>query len=562
MLRHEVLVIGAGLAGMRAAIEAARNGADVAIISKLHPMRSHSGAAQGGINAALGPDDSPEAHAFDTVKGSDYLADQDAVEIFTREAPGDIIELERMGTTFSRLEDGKIAQRPFGGAGFPRTCYVGDITGQAILHVVYEQILKLGVKVYEEYFCTSLIVDDGVVRGAIALPMVTGGLVPIQAKAVVMATGGLGRVYQPTSNAIACTGDGMAIAYRAGAPLQDMEFMQFHPTTLKDSGVLMTEGARGEGGYLLNKDGERFMARYAPNKLELASRDVVSRAEQTEIDEGRGVDGCVLLDVRHLGEKKINERLWQIRELALDLANTDIVYEPVKVRPGAHYAMGGIKTDVNGASPLKGLFAAGECANVSVHGANRLGGNSLLETIVFGRRAGAAAAAYAHDTPDGKPLTEAVLQPDLERITSLFERSRNGSGASERPATLRRELGEMMREKVGIFRTRQGLEEALAKIVELKQRYAAITLQHTGKVFNTDLVSYLELGFMLDVAHTMVAGALAREESRGAHTRRDFPERDDEKWLKHTLAYYTPEGPRLDYAPVTITRWQPEVRTY
>ncbi len=562
MLRHEVLVIGAGLAGMRAAIEAARNGADVAIITKLHPMRSHSGAAQGGINAALGPDDSPEAHAFDTVKGSDYLADQDAVEIFTREAPGDIIELERMGTTFSRLEDGKIAQRPFGGAGFPRTCYVGDITGQAILHVVYEQILKLGVKVYEEYFCTSLIVDDGVVRGAIALPMVTGGLVPIQAKAVVMATGGLGRVYQPTSNAIACTGDGMAIAYRAGAPLQDMEFMQFHPTTLKDSGVLMTEGARGEGGYLLNRFGERFMAKYAPNKLELASRDVVSRAEQTEIDEGRGVDGCVLLDVRHLGEKKINERLWQIRELALDLANTDIVYEPVKVRPGAHYAMGGIKTDVNGASPLKGLFAAGECANVSVHGANRLGGNSLLETIVFGRRAGAAAAAYAHDTPDGKPLTEAVLQPDLERITNLFERSRNGKGSSERPATLRRELGEMMREKVGIFRTREGLEEALAKIIELKRRYEAITLQHTGKVFNTDLVSYLELGCMLDVAHTMVAGALAREESRGAHTRRDFPERDDEKWLKHTLAYYTPEGPRLDYAPVTIIRWQPEVRTY
>lgn len=547
---------------MRAAIEAARNGADVAIVSKLHPMRSHSGAAQGGINAALGPDDSPEAHAFDTVKGSDYLADQDAVEIFTREAPGDIVELERMGTTFSRLDDGKIAQRPFGGAGFPRTCYVGDITGQAILHVVYEQILKLGVKVYEEYFCTSLIVDDGVVRGAIALPMVTGGLTPIEAKAVVMATGGLGRVYQPTSNAIACTGDGMAIAYRAGAPLQDMEFMQFHPTTLKDSGVLMTEGARGEGGYLLNKDGERFMAKYAPNKLELASRDVVSRAEQTEIDEGRGVDGCVLLDVRHLGEQKINERLWQIRELAIDLANTDMVYEPVKVRPGAHYAMGGIKTDVNGASPLKGLFAAGECANVSVHGANRLGGNSLLETIVFGRRAGAAAATYAHDTPDGKTLTEAVLQADLERINGLFERSRNGSGAGERPAALRRELGEMMRDKVGIFRTREGLEEALAKVVDLKARYSRIGLQYTGKVFNTDLVTYLELGCMLDIAHTMVAGALAREESRGAHTRRDFPERDDDQWLKHTLAFHTPEGPKLDYAPVTITRWQPEVRTY
>ncbi len=546
---------------MRAAIEAARDGADVAIITKLHPMRSHSGAAQGGINAALGDEDSWETHAFDTVKGSDYLGDQDAIEVLASEAPGDIIELERMGTTFNRGKDGKIAQRPFGGAGFPRTCYVGDITGQAILHVVYEQILKLGVKVYEEYFCTSLIVDDGAVRGAVALPMVTGNLVAVQAKAVVMATGGLGRVYQPTSNAIACTGDGMAIAYRAGAPLQDMEFMQFHPTTLKDSGVLMTEGARGEGGYLLNKDGERFMAKYAPNKLELASRDVVSRAEQTEIDEGRGVDGCVLLDVRHLGEKLINERLWQIRELAIDLANADMVHEPVKVRPGAHYSMGGIKTDADGASPMPGLYAAGECANVSVHGANRLGGNSLLETIVFGRRAGAAAARYAHDTPDGKALSESVLQADQQRIQELAQPP--GDGASgERPATLRREMGEMMREKVGIFRTREALEEALETVNGLKRRYDGLRLQHAGRVFNTDLIAMLELGFMLDVAHTMVAGALARQESRGAHTRRDFPDRDDDNWMKHTLAYHTPEGPRLDYAPVTVTRWQPEVRTY
>ena len=559
VLEHDVLVIGAGLAGMRAAIEAARNGANVALLSKLHPMRSHSGAAQGGINAALGEDDSWETHAFDTVKGSDYLADQDAAEILAREAPGDIIELERMGTTFSRQEDGKIALRPFGGAGFPRTCFVGDITGQAILHVVYEQVLKLGVTVYEEYFCTSLIADDGVVRGAVALPMVTGSLVPVQAKATIIATGGLGRVYQPTTNAIACTGDGMATAYRAGAPLQDMEFMQFHPTTLKDSGVLMTEGARGEGGYLLNKDGERFMSKYAPEKLELASRDVVSRAEQTEIDEGRGVDGCVLLDVRHLGEARINERLWQIRELAIDLANTDMVYEPVQVRPGAHYAMGGIKTDVDGASPLPGLFAAGECANVSVHGANRLGGNSLLETVVFGRRAGAAAAHYAQKTPDGRSLSEAVLQPDLERISVLIG-ARSGDG--DRPAVLRRELGEMMRADVGIFRAREGLESALRKVLEIEERYQRVQLQDTGRVFNIDLISVLELGFMLDIAHAMVAGALAREESRGAHTRRDFPDRDDEKWLKHTLAYRTSEGPRLEYAPVTITRWQPEVRTY
>ena len=559
--KHDVLIIGGGLAGMRAAIEAARNGVDVAIVSKLHPMRSHSGAAQGGINAALGEDDSWESHAFDTVKGSDYLADQDAAETLTREAPGDIVELERMGTTFSRDEQGRIALRPFGGAGKARACYIGDITGQAILHVVYEQVLKLGVSVYEEYYCTSLIVQDGVVRGAVALPLRTGNLTPILAKAVVMATGGLGRVYQPTTNGIACTGDGMAIAYRAGAPLQDMEFMQFHPTTLKDSGVLMTEGARGEGGYLLNKDGERFLSRYAPNKLELASRDVISRAEQTEIDEGRGVDGCVLLDVRHLGEERINERLWQIRELAIDLANTDMVHDPVPVRPGAHYAMGGIKTNVDGASPLPGLFAAGECANVSVHGANRLGGNSLLETIVFGRRSGEAAARYAKETPDGTPLSEAVLASDQQLLDALLERSARGDG-NERPALIRRELGEMMRADAGIFRTREELEHGVAKVQELKQRYTRARLHDTSRVFNIDVIGMFELGFMLDIAHAMVAGALAREESRGAHTRRDFPERDDEKWLKHTLARYTPEGPRLEYAPVTITRWQPEARTY
>jgi succinate dehydrogenase / fumarate reductase flavoprotein subunit len=561
VFEHDVLVIGGGLAGMRAAIEAARNGVDVAIISKLHPMRSHSGAAQGGINAALGEDDSWESHAFDTVKGSDYLADQDAAEILAREAPSDIVELERMGTTFSRDEQGRIALRPFGGAGFPRACYIGDITGQAILHVVYEQVLKLGVTVYEEYYCTSLIVDDGVVRGAVALPLRTGKLMPIQGKAVVMATGGLGRVYQPTTNGIACTGDGMAIAYRAGAPLQDMEFMQFHPTTLKDSGVLMTEGARGEGGYLLNKDGERFMSQYAPNKLELASRDIISRAEQTEIEAGRGVDGCVLLDVRHLGEAKINERLWQIRELAIDLANTDIVHDPVKVRPGAHYAMGGIKTNVDGASPLPGLFAAGECANVSVHGANRLGGNSLLETIVFGRRAGEAAARHAKETRAGAPLSEAVLARDQQVLEALLERSARGDG-NERPAVIGRELGQMMRADVGIFRTREELERALAKAQELKQRYTRARMHDTSHVFNIDVIAMFELGFMLDIAHVMAAGALSRQESRGAHTRRDFPDRDDEKWLKHTLAYYTPEGPRLDYAPVTMTRWQPEVRTY
>ncbi len=560
VFQHDVLVIGAGLAGMRAAIEAARNGADVALVTKLHPMRSHSGAAQGGINAALGEEDSWESHAFDTVKGSDYLADQDAVEIFAREAPGDIIELERMGTSFSRTEDGKIAQRPFGGAGFPRTCFIADITGQAILHVVYEQVLKLGITVYQEYFCTSLIVEDGEVRGVIAMPMITGDLAVMQGKAVIMATGGLGRVYAPTTNAIACTGDGMAISYMAGAPLQDMEFMQFHPTSLKDSGVLMTEGARGEGGYLLNSEGDRFMGKYAPNKFELASRDVVSRAEQTEINEGRGIDGCVLLDVRHLGEEKISERLWQIRELAIDLTNTDMVHEPVKVRPGAHYAMGGIKTDVDGAAPLPGLFAAGECANVSVHGSNRLGGNSLLDTIVFGRRAGVAAAAYVKQVASKSQISEAALAEDQNRIQQWM--ATKGSGG-ERPAVIRGEMGRMMREDLGIFRAREKLDSALAKIVELKGRFENVRLEDTGKVFNLDLLSIFELGGMLDVAHAMVAGALAREESRGAHTRLDFPERNDEKWLKHTVASRKEDGsPQLDYADVTMTKWEPEVRTY
>jgi succinate dehydrogenase / fumarate reductase flavoprotein subunit len=557
MPAHDVLVVGAGLAGMRAALEAARSGVDVGMLSKVHPLRSHSTAAQGGINAALGEDDSWETHAFDTTKGSDYLGDQDAIEILCREALLSVIELERMGTVFSRREDGRIAQRPFGGAGFPRTCYVADITGQALLHVVWEQLQNADVRSYEEWFALSLIVDDGVCRGAVAMNMLTGEVMPIQAKATVMATGGLGRAYQPTTNGFICTGDGMSMAYRAGVPLMDMEFVQFHPTSLKESGVLITEGARGEGGYLLNSLEERFMSKYAPQKLELASRDVVSRAEQTEIDEGRGVDGCVLLDLRHLGEAKIRERLPQIRELALDLANTDVIKEPVKVRPGMHYMMGGIKTDADGATTIRGLYAAGECACVSVHGANRLGGNSLLETVVFGRRAGASAAEHAREAQN-VAVPGSVVERDTERIQELFSRSDQG----ENVAAIRREMGETMRLRVGVFRTREGLQEACDKMPELKERYARLNVRHTGKVYNSELLSALELGFSLELAEAISVGALAREESRGAHTRRDFPERNDESWLKHSLAYWRPEGPRLEYAPVTITRWQPERRVY
>lgn len=558
MPNHDVLVVGAGLAGMRAALEASRQGVDVALLSKVQPLRSHSAAAQGGINAAVGEEDSWEKHAFDTVKGSDYLADQDAVEILCKEAPTDIFELERMGTTFNRRDDGRLATRPFGGAGFPRACYIADITGQAILHVIWEQLQKGGVHAYEEWFCTSLIVDGGVCRGVVAMDMMTGEFHPILAKAIILATGGLGRVYQPTTNSIISTGDGTAMAYRAGAPLMDMEMVQYHPTTLKDSGVLITEGARGEGGYLLNSLGERFMHKYGPEKLELGPRDLISRSEWTEIDEGRGVNGCVLLDLRHLGEARIKERLGQVRELAQDLANADMVHEPIPVRPGMHYEMGGVKTDIHGAAPIDGLFAAGECACVSVHGSNRLGGNSLLETVVFGRRAGHAAAEYAREQSSPAGISEAVVQRDVESIQAMLSRPENG----ERPAIIRREMGETMNANVGVFRTEEGLKEALAKVRELKERYSRVPVQNKGKVYNTDLIQALELGFMLDLAETMALGALERKESRGGHSRRDFPERDDENFLKHTLAHHTPDGPRLEYAPVATTRWQPERRAY
>src|SRR5579872_2070840 len=438
---------------MRAAIEAFDAGANVGVISKLHPTRSHSGAAEGGINAALGnaAEDSPETHAFDTVKGSDYLGDQDSIEIFTREAPGDIYQLEHWGAFFSRGKDGKLAQRPFGAAGSPRTIYAADITGHVLIQVLWEQVCKREIKVYEEFFAWQLVVDDGRCQGVICWDLLNGGLKTIGGKTIVLATGGAGRQYRVTTNAYACTGDGMAMALHVGVPLKDMEFMQFHPTTLYPTGILLTEGCRGEGAYLLNKNGERFMKRYAPNALELASRDVVSRSEQTEIDEGRGINGSVMLDMRHLGAERIIERLPGSRELAMTFAGVDPIYEPVPVRPGAHYHMGGVKTDSDGATELTGLYAAGETACVSVHGANRLGGNSLMETITFGRRAGRAAAEWAlsHTTIE---VPESVERDAEARLRALLDRSEG-----ERPWKLREELGTSMLENFAVFRTEEGM---------------------------------------------------------------------------------------------------------
>jgi succinate dehydrogenase / fumarate reductase flavoprotein subunit len=561
MIKHDVVVIGGGLAGMRAAVEAAEGGADVAIVSKMHPVRSHSGAAQGGINAALGnrEEDTPQAHAFDTIKGSDYLGDQDAVEAMCEDAPHQIIWLEHRGCIFSRMPDGRIAQRPFGGAGTPRTCYSADVTGLVILHTLWEQLERFGVKVYEEYFCTALAIDGGVGTGVVAYNMRNGELEQIVAKATIFATGGAGRMYLKTTNGYASTADGMGIAYKAGLPLMDMEFMQFHPTTLKENGVLMTEGARGEGAYLLNAQGERFMFKYAPNKGELASRDVVSRAEWTEILEGRGVDGCVLLDMRHLGREKILERLPQIRELALDATGKDAVNEPIPILPGAHYTMGGIETDKWGATRVPGVYAAGECACVSVHGANRLGGNSLLETIVFGSRSAKHAIDYIKKIGDVVP-SDKTLRAEQERVRALLART----GGTRAPK-LRHAMNETMSANTFIFRDEQGLSKAVQDLDRVRKEFDSnVYVMDKSKTFNTDLVSAFETDFLIDVAQALAKGALERKESRGAQARTDFPERDDANWMKHTLAWRQADGsPRLDYSRgVTITKFQPEVRSY
>lgn len=559
MYSHDVLIVGAGLAGMRAALAARQAGADVAVISKVHPVRSHSNAAQGGINAALEhAGDDWRDHAYDTVKGSDYLGDQDAIEVMCREAGSEVIQMEHYGVTFSRDDEGRLGTRAFGGQGKARTFFVADFTGQALLHVLYEQIMRAGVRVYEEWFVLELIVEDGECAGAVVMEISSGEIHAIRAKAVIMAAGGLGRVFEPSTNALICTGDGMGLAYRAGASLMDMEMVQYHPTTLKGSGVLITEGARGEGAHLLNADGERFMRRYAPNMMELASRDVVSRAEQTEINEGRGIDGCVLLDLRHLGEPLIRERLTQILDIARDFANVNLLEQPVPIRPGMHYQMGGVKTDVDGQTQLPGLYAAGEAACVSVHGGNRLGANSLLDTLVFGRRSGEHAAQLARGKPQ-REMDDGAADAQRARVQTLLDNPKNGGDMFGK---IRLDMGRAMNDHLAVYRHRNGMETALDTIRQLRERYRSVYVQDKGKTWNTNLVFTLELGFMLDSAEAIALSAIEREESRGAHTREDFPERDDANWLKHILVRRTDDGPALEYQPVTVTQWEPQVRSY
>ncbi|MDP9376768.1 MAG: FAD-binding protein [Actinomycetota bacterium] len=563
MPAHDVLIIGAGLAGQRAALAAAGAGTTVAIMSKVHPVRSHSNAAAGGINAALNPEDSWESHAFDTVKGSDYLGDQDAIEVMCREAPDEILWLEHAGVTFHRNDEGLLGTRAFGGASAARTYYVADITGQALLHVLYEQMMKHHRQIdsYEEWFVTALVQDDtGACCGCVCRNIRDGSMQLFSAKSVILATGGSGQCFKPTTNALICTGDGMAHAYRIGAPLMDMEMIQYHPTTLAGTGILITEGARGEGAHLYNALGERFMEKYAPNKMELASRDVVSRAEQTEINEGRGFpDGTVALDITKVPRKRTLEALREIVNIGRDFAGVDITREPIHILPGQHYIMGGVKTDVWGATPVPGLYAAGEVACVSVHGGNRLGANSLLDTLIFGRRAGEHAAERARGMRM-PAASEASLQDERRAINAIVRRER---GSGRRVSEIKFELGTMMNQKCAVYRDHEGLMEAHEIIRRLKEEAKTAYIDDRGTVFNQDVLGALELGYMLDVAECNVVAALVRRESRGAQYRLDFPERNDADWLKHVVL--TADGadvPKISASPVAITQWQPGVRSY
>jgi succinate dehydrogenase flavoprotein subunit len=573
---YQAIVVGAGGAGLWAALELARDGVKAAVLTKLYPTRSHTGAAQGGICAALGnqEEDHPEWHMFDTVKGGDYLVDQDAAEILAREAIETVIELEHMGLPFNRTADGKIDQRRFGGhtrnfgeAPVRRACYAADRTGHMILQTLYQQCIKHGVEFFDEYHVVDVIVEDGVTRGVVGYRIADGELHVFRAAAVMFATGGFGRMFRITSNAYSLTGDGIAMAYRRGVPLEDMEFFQFHPTGIVGIGILLSEAARGEGGYLRNGEGERFMERYAPTLMELAPRDVISRAIYSEIRAGRGVEGkdYVHLDLTHLGREVIDSKLPDITEFARVYLGVEPITQPVPVTPTAHYGMGGIPTSLEARvvvdeknTVLTGMYAAGECACVSVHGANRLGTNSLIDILVFGRRAGLSIAADVKAAQGELPELPAGAHEQVEaQIEGMRTRPRG-----ENAQHIRIDLADTMMDNCGVFRTRETLERATLDLRQLQARYKDVVVHDTGRVFNTDLLEAREVGYLLDCAEATVAAALAREESRGAHFREDFPERDDTTWLQHSLAYRAEGGPDIRYKPVTITEFQPKPRTY
>ncbi len=565
--KHDIIVLGSGLAGLRAAIEAARNPTlDVAIVSKVQLMRSHSVCAEGGTAAVMQPDegDSFELHSWDTVRGADFLCDQDVVKRFVEASPKEILLLEHWGIPWSRRPDGRIAQRPFGGHSYDRAVFAADKTGFAEMQALYDTLQKYSnVSRYDECYISSILTKDNTFCGVTAWDLASGEFFLIQGKALIIATGGACRMFGFTTYSLTATGDGLAMAYRAGLPIKDLEFVQFHPTGLVPSGILITEAARGEGGYLLNNKDERFMEKYAPSKMEVAPRDIVSRSEMTEIEEGRGFPGpdgldYVHIDLRHLGAAKINERLPMIREVAMKFNFIDPIYQSIPIRPAAHYFMGGVHTDINGATPIEGIWAAGEAACASLHGANRLGSNSTTECLVWGKITGEEAAKYASKQKSlPSPPKAATLKDEEARVFNRFS-----SDGKESAYALRRELQGTMDSKVGVFRTGPDLQAALDKIQEIKHRLPGIKVKDRGRIYNTDLLSALEADNLLDLAEIIVAGALARTESRGAHSRRDFPKRDDVDWLKHTLAHYTPKGPRLDYIPVTITMWQPVERKY
>ena len=564
---YDVLIVGGGLAGIRAAIAVAETNPrlKIGMVSKVYPMRSHTVSAEGGAAAVMSNNDSYDTHAFDTVKGSDYLADQDVVAAFVREAPLEVVQMEHWGCPWSRNADGSIAVRPFGGMTTWRTVFAADKSGFHMLHTVFQTSLKYDtIHRHDEYFVTKLLVEDSKCVGVAAIDVRTGKIDAITARATILATGGLGRIYAFTTNGNICTGDGMALAYRAGVPLKDMEMVQFHPTGLPFTGILITEAVRGEGGYLLNKEGERFLKRYVPAKMELGPRDIISRAMTTEFEEGRGFEGphgmYMHLDVRHLGEATIDRRLPFMRELGREFVGIDIVKDPIPVRPVMHYMMGGVDVDISGATPMKGLYAAGECANVGLNGANRLGSNSLSECLVFGAAAGRAAAEQVGSLAAvGSNPIDALLKDETKRVEATFL---DKQGGDERIAEIREDMQHSMDEGAGVFRTKEGLTELTRRLDTFRERFGRIKIDDSSRIFNTELTAAIELDFMLDCAVAVAHSALAREESRGAHARRDFPERNDEKYLKHTIASHSDAGPRLEYRDVRLGKFEPKARTY